>query len=156
CLSDAAPLQWRAFPPEVGDFSLVGGAGAWRGASVAAERFHFVVVSRIGLIGHGVGRARTELCAVLQRERGDLSPYLEGDERVARCALVLARRGILRAAGIQEWSNRAVRGSAGEDGGRCGLSRGDTLRLGGRLGEGPKGSSVGGFDACYGRINARL
>src|SRR5205814_3664071 len=103
--------------------------------------------SRVGLIGHRVGRPRTELRAVLQHEGSDLFPYLKGDERGPRCALVLARRRILRAAGIQKGSSGAVRGSQGEDRRRRGLSYGDTLRLGRTVGEGGKGCGIGGFDA---------
>ena len=37
-----------------------------------------------------------------------------------------------------------------------GLSHGDALRLSGSIGEGGKGRSVGGFDACNSRIDTRL
>src|SRR5262252_4764570 len=120
------------------------------------ERFHFIEVSRVVLVGHCVRRTRTELSAVLQHERGDLSPYLEGDEPESRRALVLARWAFLRAVGVQKWSNGTVLGSPGEKRRRCGLSHGDTLRLGGSIREGGKGRSVGGFDARNARIDARL
>src|ERR1700746_2325699 len=62
---NAAPLQRGAFPPEGGNLGLVGCASAGGGGTLAAETFHLVEISRVGLIGHRIRRPRTELRAVL-------------------------------------------------------------------------------------------
>src|SRR4029453_16246640 len=55
------PLQRGAFPPEEGDFAFVGRPCAGRGDTIAAERFHFVEVSRVLLTDHLIRRPRVEL-----------------------------------------------------------------------------------------------
>src|SRR5688572_1640850 len=55
------PFERRAFPPVESDFGLVGSACAGSGDAITAESFHFVEVSRVLLLGHRVGRPRTEL-----------------------------------------------------------------------------------------------
>jgi hypothetical protein len=70
--------------------------------------------------------------------------------------LVLARIGILRAAEIKKWPNRAVVGPQGEDSGSSGLSHRNTLRLGLIIGDRGERRCISGFDACYACIDASL
>src|SRR5206468_539536 len=128
-----------SFPTRRGRFRSGRQCVRWECDAITGERFHFVEVRRVFFPVHRLGRPRTELCAVLQNEGGNICPYLKGDERETRCALVLARSGILRAVEIKKWSTCAVRGSQGEDRRRRGLSHGNTLRLGLIVGDGGKG-----------------
>ena len=93
---------------------------------------------------------------MLQDEGNDVVPHLEGDERRTRCALILPGIRVLRAREIEKWSNRAVVGPQVEDGGSSSPSHLNAQHLALIIGDGAERRCVGGFDAGYTCIDARL